>query len=121
MELWTLKQAVHLFDCYRMKLKRGDLEGRDIVWIRVYIKNTLYGCFTPFSIAIFLLMQFYTIAIFGKEPKHSPKKNNDKKNCYKRGLPFKPNHVKECETINLKWLNCSKVGLFARSATNKKP
>ena len=47
-------------------------------------------------------MQFYTIAIFGKEPKHSPKKNNDKKNCYKRGLPFKPNHVKECETINLK-------------------
>ena len=46
-------------------------------------------------------MQFYTIAIFGKEPKHSPKKNNDKKNCYKHGLPFKSNHVKECKAINM--------------------
>ena len=34
-----------------------------------------------------------------------PKKNDDKKKCYKCGLPFKPNHVTECKAINSKCLN----------------
>ena len=29
-------------------------------------------------------------------------------------LYFKPNHVKEYQAINLKWLNCSKVDHFIK-------
>ena len=45
---------------------------------------------------------------------NTPEKNNDKKKCYRCGLPFQSNHVKKCKAINSKYLNCSKIGYFAK-------
>ena len=51
---------------------------------------------------------------------NSPKKNDDKKKCYKCGLPFKPNHVRESNVINSKCLNCSKVVHFVKVCRQEK-
>ena len=53
---------------------------------------------------------FYSYYIIKKN--NNPKTNDNKKKCYRCGLPFKPNHVKECKEINSKCLNCSKAGHF---------
>ena len=50
---------------------------------------------------------------------NNPKKNDETKKCYRCGSPFKPNHIKDCKAINLKCLNCGKIGHFASLSTKK--
>ena len=47
------------------------------------------------------------------------KRMRGKKKCYRCVLPYL-NHVKECKIVNLKCLNCSKVGHFAKVCHQKK-
>ena len=50
---------------------------------------------------------------------NNSKTKDEKKKCYRCGVPFKPKHTKECKTINSKCLNCNKIGHFAKVCQQK--